>query len=88
MTSELALQLFAQMLTTGLLVCAPLLVLTLLAGAVVSMLQVVTQIQDAALAFVPKLIVFVIGCLVLGPWMLRQLTAFAMMSLGHAASLR
>jgi len=70
-TTELALQLFAEMLKTGMLVCAPILGLTLLTGVIVSVLQVVTQIQDATLAFVPKLVVFVIGALVLGPWMPR-----------------
>lgn len=87
MTSELALQLFAEMLKTGLLVCAPILGMTLLTGILVSVLQVVTQIQDATLAFIPKMIVFVIGALLLGPWMLRKLSAFALAVLAHAAAL-
>lgn len=87
MTSELALQLFAEMLKTGMLVCAPILGLTLLTGVIVSILQVVTQIQDATLAFVPKMIVFVIGALVMGPWMLRKLVAFAQAALAHASAL-
>jgi len=85
MTAELALQLFAEMLKTGVLVCAPLLGLTLLAGVIVSVLQVVTQIQDATLAFIPKLAV--IGALLMGPWMLRKLSAFAVAVLAQAASL-
>jgi flagellar biosynthetic protein FliQ len=87
MTAELALQLFSEMLKTGLLVCAPLLGLTLITGVIVSVLQVVTQIQDATLAFVPKMIVFVVGALVLSPWMLRKLVAFAQATLAQAASL-
>lgn len=87
MTSELALQLFSEMLKTGLLVCAPLLGITLVAGLLVSILQVVTQVQDASLAFIPKMVVFVIAALVLGPWMLRKLVAFAQAMLAHAASL-
>lgn len=87
MTSELALQLFAEMLKTGLLVCAPILGLTLLTGVIVSILQVVTQIQDATLAFIPKMIVFVVGALLLSPWMLRKLTAFAQSALAQASSL-
>jgi flagellar biosynthetic protein FliQ len=87
MTAELALQLFSEMLKTGLLVCAPLLGLTLITGVIVSVLQVVTQIQDATLAFVPKMIVFVVGALVLSPWMLRKLVAFAQAALAQAASL-
>jgi flagellar biosynthetic protein FliQ len=86
-TSEFALHIFAEMLKTGALVCMPLLGLTLLTGIAVSILQVVTQIQDATLAFIPKLVVFVVGTLVLGPWMIRQLVAFAKAALGQAASL-
>jgi flagellar biosynthetic protein FliQ len=87
MSAELALQLFAEMLKTGLLVCAPLLGLTLIAGVVVSIFQVVTQIQDATLAFIPKMIVFVVGALLLSPWMLRKLVAFAQAALAQAGSL-
>ncbi|MES2089568.1 MAG: flagellar biosynthetic protein FliQ [Pseudomonadota bacterium] len=87
MTPELALQLFAEMLKTGILVCAPLLGLTLLTGVIVSILQVVTQIQDATLAFIPKMIVFTVGALVLSPWMLRKLMAFAQAALAQAATL-
>lgn len=86
-TTELALQLFAEMLKTGLLVCAPILGMTLLTGVAVSVLQVVTQIQDATLAFIPKMIVFVIGALLLGPWMLRKLTGFALAVLAHASAI-
>jgi flagellar biosynthetic protein FliQ len=87
MSSELALQLFAEMLKTGLLVCAPILGLTLLTGLLVSVLQVVTQIQDASLAFIPKMVVFVIAMLLLSPWMLRKLVAFAQAALAQAGQL-
>lgn len=87
MTAELALQLFSEMLKTGLLVCAPLLGLTLLVGLLVSIVQVVTQVQDASLAFIPKMLVFVIGALLLSPWMLRKLVAFAQAALAQASQL-
>jgi flagellar biosynthesis protein FliQ len=86
-TSEFALQLFSEMLRTGTLVCAPLLGVTLVTGLLVSIVQVVTQIQDATLAFVPKLLVFVVTTLVLAPWMLRKLMAFAQASLAQAMTL-
>ncbi|TAL20840.1 MAG: flagellar type III secretion system protein FliQ [Aquabacterium sp.] len=87
MTAELSLQLFSEMLKTGLLVCAPLLGLTLLVGLLVSIVQVVTQVQDASLAFIPKMLVFVIGALLLSPWMLRKLVAFAQAALAQASQL-
>ena len=76
------------MLKTGALICIPLLGITLLTGVLVSVLQVVTQIQDATLAFVPKLVVFVIACLLLGPWILNRLGGFANAALAHAANIR
>lgn len=88
MTSDLALRLFAEMLKTGVLVCLPLLGVTMLTGIVVSVLQVVTQIQDATLAFIPKLVVFVVACLLLGPWILNKLTTFANASLMLASEMR
>ncbi len=88
MTTELALHLFAEMLKTGALVCIPLLGVTLLTGVLVSVLQVVTQIQDATLAFIPKLVVFVVACLLLGPWILNKLTAFANAALAQASNIR
>ena len=88
MTTELALHLFAEMLKTGALVCIPLLGVTLLTGVLVSILQVVTQIQDSTLAFIPKLVVFVVACLLLGPWILNKLTAFANAALAQASNIR
>ena len=88
MTQELALHLFSEMLKTGALVCLPLLGVTLLTGILVSVLQVVTQIQDASLSFIPKLVVFVVACLLLSPWILNKLTAFANAALAQASNIR
>jgi flagellar biosynthetic protein FliQ len=50
--SDLALKITADLLWTGLLVCAPVLGLTLAVGLVVSILQVITQVQELSLTFV------------------------------------
>jgi flagellar biosynthetic protein FliQ len=55
---------------------APLLAVILIVGLVVSVLQVVTQVQDPSIAFVPKLLVFVLVLALLAPWMLGKLTEF------------
>lgn len=62
---------------TGLLVCAPVLGLTMLVGLLISVLQVVTQVQEMSLTFVPKLVVAAATLVVFGPWMLRTLSAFS-----------
>ncbi len=54
----------------------PLLAVILLVGLLVSVLQVVTQVQDPSIAFVPKLVVFGIVLALLAPWMLSKLTGF------------
>lgn len=73
---DLAMRMMADLLWTGLAVCAPVLALTMGVGILISVLQVVTQIQEMSLTFVPKLVVAAAALLVSGPWMLRKLTAF------------
>lgn len=62
---------------TILVVAAPMLGFSLLVGLLVSIFQAVTQIQEATLAFVPKIIAVLISLIVFGPWILRSLTEFA-----------
>lgn len=77
MASDLALQLLADVLWNALLISAPLLAVTLIVGLVVSVLQVVTQVQEASLTFIPKVVASVVVLVVCGPWMLKRLVAFA-----------
>lgn len=77
MRADIALQMVSDLFWTGLKVSAPVLGLTMLVGLLVSVLQVVTQIQEMSLTFVPKLVVATVTILVFGPWMLRTLSAFS-----------
>lgn len=77
MDSGLALKVASDLFRTGLLVCLPVLGLTMLVGLALSILQVVTQVQEMSLTFVPKVITAGIAVLVFGPWMLRTLCGFA-----------
>ena len=56
--------------------CAPVLVMSLAVGLVVSLFQSVTQIQDVTLTFVPKLGGVALVILISGHWMLGQLISF------------
>lgn len=76
MHSDLALKLTADLFWTGLLVCLPVLGITVLVGLVVSVLQVVTSIQEASISFVPKLVAAGVAMVAFGPWMLRTLCGF------------
>jgi flagellar biosynthesis protein FliQ len=76
MHSDLAIRMMADLFWTGLLVCMPVLGLTMAVGVVISLLQVITQIQEMSLTFVPKLVTAAVALMVFGPWMLRKLTQF------------
>lgn len=76
MRADVALQMLGELFWTGLLVCGPVLGLTMLVGVLISILQVVTQVQEMSLTFVPKLVVAAGSLVVFGPWMLRTLSAF------------
>lgn len=77
MRADLALQLLGDVLWNALLIGAPLLAVTLAVGLLVSVVQVVTQVQEASLTFIPKIIAAVIVLVVCGPWMLKRLVAFS-----------
>ncbi len=77
MRPDLALQLLSEVLWNALLISAPLMAVTLVVGLLVSVVQVVTQIQEASLTFIPKLVAAVVVLVVSGPWMLKRLVGFS-----------
>ncbi len=76
MHADLALKMMSDLFWTGLLVCMPVLGLTMLVGLFISIAQVVTQVQEMSLTFVPKLLTAGAAFLLFGPWMLRKLGQF------------
>jgi flagellar biosynthetic protein FliQ len=65
-----------QGLTLLLLVAAPVLLTVLVVGLVVSIFQAATQINEATLSFVPKMIAAVAVLTLAGPWMLSTLVEY------------
>ena len=80
--SDLALSLASDLLWTALLLGGPVIGISMLAGLLVSVLQVVTQIQESSLSFVPKLLAAGATLLVLGGWMLSTLVRYAASVIG------
>jgi flagellar biosynthetic protein FliQ len=76
MHSDLALRMMSDLFSTAFRICAPVLGVTLLVGVAVSLFQVVTQIQEMSLTFIPKLVAAGVTLVVFGPWMLRTLTQY------------
>ncbi len=76
MTPESVMDLARHALLVTTMIAAPLLVVALLVGLIIGMLQAATQIHEATLSFIPKLLLLVLTLFVAGPWMLRMLTDF------------
>lgn len=71
----------AAVLRDGMLVMlklgGPLLAVALVVGLLVSLLQAITQINEATLAFVPKLLALAVALMLLGPFMSAALSSYA-----------
>jgi flagellar biosynthetic protein FliQ len=77
MTPDRALDFMNQMLWYAALAAGPIMLATLLMGLAVSIFQVATQIQEITLSYVPKIITAGAVLVILGPWMLAQITGYA-----------
>jgi len=76
MNTELVLNVSYEAFKMILLISMPMLLAGLLIGVAISIVQVMTQIQEMTLTFVPKIIVVFVAMMVCGPWMLRKLMDF------------
>jgi len=83
LSGDLALTLTSDMLWTAVKLCAPVIGVSMLVGLLVSILQVVTQIQESSLSFVPKLIAAAAVLLVMGGWMMSTLVHYASSVIGN-----
>ncbi|HWQ09942.1 MAG TPA: flagellar biosynthetic protein FliQ [Holophaga sp.] len=61
---------------TALYVAAPALIVSMIVGLAISVFQVVTSLQDATVAFVPKVLAVMVVVVLCFPWMLKVLGAF------------
>ena len=76
MSGDLVIQLAQEALMIVLLVSAPMLGLGLIVGLLVAVFQATTSIQEATLAFIPKIIAVFVAILIFGPWMLRIMVEY------------
>ncbi len=70
MTPESVMTIGRQALEVTIMVSAPLLLAALITGLLVSIFQAATQINEATLSFIPKLLAMFVVMIVAGPWML------------------
>lgn len=79
MSPEQIVELVRQTLAVALWVAGPVLLFATLVSLVISIMQVVTSIQEITISTVPRLASVVVGIFVLMPWMLRKMVSFTMM---------
>ena len=73
MTPDMVIKLAEQTIYTIIIIAAPMLLIALGVGLLVSVFQAMTQIQEQTLAFIPKILAVFISLVVFGPWMLTML---------------
>lgn len=61
---------------TIIIAAAPLLLISLIIGLIISIFQTVTSIQEQTLTFVPKIVAVFVGIMIFGPWMLDVMSNF------------
>jgi flagellar biosynthetic protein FliQ len=76
MTVEAVQNIASDALWTIIISSAPLLLLSMVVGLIISIFQTVTSIQEQTLTFVPKIVAIFIGLLIFGPFMLNTMVGF------------
>lgn len=76
MSQEFVIRLAGEALYTVLKASAPMLVVALVVGLIISIFQATTQIQEQTLAFVPKIVAVLLSILIFGPWIMTTLVDF------------
>ena len=76
MTEDIILGIGKDALWTTVMLASPLLLAALIVGLIVSIIQAVTQINEATLTFIPKMLAIVVTLVVLAPWMTQMITSY------------
>jgi len=82
MTPEMAVDIFRHTLLTTFWLSLPILSIGFVVGIVVSLLQVLTSIQDTSFGAAPRLAAFLFGLLLLLPWMIGRLISYTTVLFG------
>jgi flagellar biosynthetic protein FliQ len=76
MTPESVMNIGRLAMETTLMVGAPLLLVSLVVGLIISVFQAATQINEATLSFIPKLLGILLTLMIAGPWMISVLVTY------------
>ena len=76
MTVDFVVGIMAESIRVALMIAAPVLLVGLVVGVVISLFQAVTQVQEMTLVFVPKIVACLIVLVAALPWMVNLLVSF------------
>ena len=82
MTPDFVVQIVREMFFAAFWLSAPLLAIGFVAGIIVSLVQIVTSIQDSGFNAIPRLIAFLGAFIFLLPWMLNKMMSYTVGILG------
>ena len=82
MTPEFTIQIIREAMMTAFWLALPLLAVGFIMGIFVSLVQIVTSIQDTAFNAIPRLLAFLGAFIIALPWMIHRMTAYAVGILG------
>ncbi len=86
MSQEQILTILRDALFTCLKIAAPLLIVSIAVGLVISVFQAATQVNEQTITFVPKIIAIAIVLIALGPWMMTTLVDFFNRTMNYIAT--
>jgi flagellar biosynthetic protein FliQ len=86
MTPDAVAHIIGHMFIAAFWIAAPLLALGFVTGIVISLIQVITSIQDSGFNSIPRLIAFLAGSLLLMPWMIHKSMDYTISILGNLSS--
>jgi flagellar biosynthetic protein FliQ len=76
MSVDFIVGIMAETIRVTLMIAAPVLIVGLVVGVVISLLQAVTQVQEMTLVFVPKIVACLVVLVAALPWMINLLVSF------------
>ena len=76
MTPEMAIDICRKAVQTILMAAAPMLIIGMVIGLLVSIFQAATQINEQKLTFVPKIVAVFVTLVIFGPWLIKLLILF------------
>ncbi|MDE2584733.1 MAG: flagellar biosynthesis protein FliQ [Betaproteobacteria bacterium] len=76
MSPETVMNIGRQAVEVTILISAPVLLVSLVVGLLISIFQAATSLNETTLSFVPKLIAMFVTLIIAGPWMLQMMSDY------------